>query len=349
MTHSDYQVIVEQAKFYNQHVPISYQILLTLSTQILGYAIAGVTRRFLVRPSGMIWPGTLVSTAMFTSLHKEENKIADGWRISRFKFFFYVFLGSVAFYFLPGLLIPALSWFNVITWFAPRNVVVANLFGVASGLGLFPMTFDWSQIAYIGSPLVVPFWAALNIIGGLVIVMWIIAPIMYYLNVLYSAYLPILSPAVFDNKGKPYDVSKILTPDFLFDEKAYKGYSRVFLPITYVLSYALQFAALSALVTHTACWHGRDIWQQWRRSLNEIRSEKVEVTYKPVPSDDEASGASQDSPITPDPEDHEPGLDHLMSHEDVHNRLMRRYYDVPMVWYLITGVAMAAIGIFVVE
>lgn len=40
------------------------------------------------------------------------------------------------------------------------------------------MTFDWSQIAYIGSPLVVPFWAALNIVGGLVVVMWIMAPIM---------------------------------------------------------------------------------------------------------------------------------------------------------------------------
>ena len=121
------QVIVEQTKFYNQELSIAYQILLTLSTQILGYSLAGLTRRFLVRPSGMIWPGTLVSTAMFSSLHKEENKPADGWRISRFKFFSYVFLGSVAFYFLPGLLFPALSWFNVITWFAPRNVVVANL------------------------------------------------------------------------------------------------------------------------------------------------------------------------------------------------------------------------------
>ena len=88
---------------------------------------------------------------------------------------------------------PALSYFSVITWFAPKNVTIANLvssnaefmdfaylfqFGIASGLGLFPLTFDWSQIAYIGSPLVVPFWAALNIVGGLVVVMWIMAPIM---------------------------------------------------------------------------------------------------------------------------------------------------------------------------
>lgn len=40
------------------------------------------------------------------------------------------------------------------------------------------MTFDWAQIAYIGSPLVTPFWAALNILGGLVLVMWIAAPLM---------------------------------------------------------------------------------------------------------------------------------------------------------------------------
>jgi hypothetical protein len=50
--------------------------------------------------------------------------------------------------------------------------------------------------------------------------------------------MPILSSAVWDNRGKPYDVSKILTENFLFDEEAYKRYSRVYLPITYVLSYA---------------------------------------------------------------------------------------------------------------
>lgn len=68
---------------------------------------------------------------MFTALHKEENKPADGWTISPRKFFSRVFSGSVAFYFLPGLLFPALSYFNVITWFAPKNVVIANLVGIS--------------------------------------------------------------------------------------------------------------------------------------------------------------------------------------------------------------------------
>jgi hypothetical protein len=67
---------------------------------------------------------------MFATLHKGENEPADGWTISPSKFFSRVFLGSLAFYFLPGLLMPALSTFNVITWFAPKNVVVANLVGL---------------------------------------------------------------------------------------------------------------------------------------------------------------------------------------------------------------------------
>ncbi len=341
-------VIVEQTQFYKQEASITYQLLLTLSTQILGYTFAGLTRRFLVRPSGMIWPGTLMSAAMFTTLHKEENKEANGWRISRWKFFYAVWLAAFLFYFLPGLLMPALSYFNVITWFAPDNVVVANLFGVVSGLGLFPLTFDWAQVAYIGSPLLTPFWAAMNVVGGLVVVMWIVAPIAYYSNWLYSSYMPILSAAVFDNTGNVYDVSKVLTKDFLFDREAYSKYSRVFLPITYVLSYGVQFAGLASLLTHTICWHGKDIWAQWKRSLEETSGEP-KGTYQPVsePSEGPARPSNGGGPVGVSRSSL--SIDNLMNREDVHNRLMRRYKDAPMLWYLMTFVSMTAIGIFVVE
>lgn len=43
---------------------------------------------------------------------------------------------------------------------------------------MLPLTFDWAQIAYIGSPLLTPWWAAANIVTGLVVVIWIIAPIL---------------------------------------------------------------------------------------------------------------------------------------------------------------------------
>lgn len=198
--------------------------------------------------------------------------------------------------------------------------------------------------------------------------MWIAAPVLCkhltietrvptysvadYTNTMYSAYLPILSSSVFDNTGKPYDVSKILTKDFMFDQDAYKRYSRVFLPITYVLSYALQFAALTALLTHTAAWHGKDIWRQWRRSLHEAHGE-VKSEYGPVSTSDEQENEPNNT-YSPEPlrrtySSGEPPLDNVMSVEDVHNRLMRRYEDVPVSWYLVTGAVMTAVGIFVVE
>lgn len=158
-----------------------------------------------------------------------------------------------------------------------------------------------------------------------------------YKNVLFSAYLPILSSAVFDNTGKPYDVSKILTPEFLFDKEAYDNYSKVYLPITYVLSYGVQFAALAALLSHTTCWHGRDIWRQSKQAFNE-RQEKPAVAYEAIPTSDNDYNLSRiDSSSV------------RAGGDDVHNRLMRRYEDVPMWWYAVTFVTMLAVGIFVVE
>ncbi|MCJ1334893.1 hypothetical protein MMC09_000158 [Bachmanniomyces sp. S44760] len=342
-------VIVEQAKFYHQDPGVVYQLLLTISTQILGYAFAGITRRYLVTPSSMIWPGTLMSTAMFSTLHNSKNATANGWTVTRWRFFQYVWLGAFSWYFLPGLLMPALSYFNVITWFAPDNVVLSNLFGVSSGLGLFPMTFDWAQIAYIGSPLLTPWWAAANVVGGLILIMWIVAPILYYSNVLFSSYMPILSSAVFDDTGKPYDVSKILTSDFQFDHTAYVKYSRIFLPITYVLSYSVQFAGLAALVTHTALYHGADVWNETKKLYTGATGNSTPI-YHPINQStkkmsDQAKSSPRNTSGSLESTEHSTSL----ASEDVHNRLMQRYADAPISWYLYTFISMLAIGIFVVE
>jgi hypothetical protein len=63
------------------------------------------------------------------------------------------------------------------------NVVLNQLFGVSSGLGMGVLTFDWSQISYIGSPLVVPWWAEVHVMVGFVLFYWIVVPALYYTNV----------------------------------------------------------------------------------------------------------------------------------------------------------------------
>lgn len=150
-----------------------------------------------------------------------------------------------------------------------------------------------------------------------------------------------LSSSVFDNTGKPYDVKRILTPDFLFDEAAYKKYSAVYLPITYALSYAVQFAALSALVTHTICWYGKDIWNQSKVAWSEWQNGREKTEYQPIPNTD----GDDQTPLPSHAQVPETG----MGAEDVHCRLMRRYDDVPLMWYLMTFIVMLAISIFVIE
>lgn len=63
------------------------------------------------------------------------------------------------------------------------NVIVNQLFGSVSGLGMGILTFDWSQINYIGSPLITPWWAAANIGVAFVLGYWVLVPALYYSNV----------------------------------------------------------------------------------------------------------------------------------------------------------------------
>jgi len=129
--------------------------LLGLPIQIIGFSFAGVLRQFLVWPSNMIWPGVLVRCALLNAMHSNYGK-KDTKHISREQFFYLACLCSFVWYWVPGYLWTGLSVFNWVCWIAPNNVVVNNLFGTISGLGMGLFTFDWVAISAIGSPLVIP-------------------------------------------------------------------------------------------------------------------------------------------------------------------------------------------------
>lgn len=148
-------VFLTQQFFYGQNVPFSYQCLLVLGTQTLGFSLGGLLRQFLVWPTSMLWPGALVNSALFNTLNKNFGK-RDRGHITREKFFGLVCLCSFIWYWIPGYLFTALSVFNWVCWIAPNNLVVNALFGTNTGLGMSALTLDWSMIAYIGSPLVTP-------------------------------------------------------------------------------------------------------------------------------------------------------------------------------------------------
>ena len=95
------------------------------------------------------------------------------------------------------------------------------------------------------------------------------APILYYTNTWYAKYLPISSTHSFDNKGKSYNVSRILNDDATFNVDKYHEYSPLFLSTTFALSYGLSFASITATLTHTFLYYRKQIWAQSRRAMHE--------------------------------------------------------------------------------
>ncbi|KAG6888761.1 hypothetical protein C0992_007552 [Termitomyces sp. T32_za158] len=104
-------VILTQKIFYGQQVSYAYQIMLVLSTQIFGFSFGGLVRQFVVWPSNMIWPGTLVNCALFNTLHNHWGKRERG-HIPRERFFFIALACSFVWYWVPGFLFTALSVFT---------------------------------------------------------------------------------------------------------------------------------------------------------------------------------------------------------------------------------------------
>ncbi|KAF7291148.1 OPT oligopeptide transporter [Mycena indigotica] len=263
-------IVAVQRVYYDQTFNFGYQWMIVMSTQLIGFSIGGIARRFLVQPPSMIWPYNLVTCALFNTLHSQQYAgVGSRGGYSREKFFYIAFACAAVWYILPGYLFTALSYFSWVCWIVPDNIVVNQLFGVNYGLAMGLITFDWAQIAYIGSPLATPWWAEANIAAGFVFFFWILTPALYFSNTWYAKYMPISTGGSFDNTGHSYNVSRILTADKVFDEEKYKAYSPIFLSTTFAISYGLSFASITATITHAFLFFRKQIWTQARRAMHE--------------------------------------------------------------------------------
>lgn len=264
---------LQAPSLYNHNMGWGFALLFTLSSQIIGISMSGMFRRFLVWPSSMLWPGQFATTSLLYTLHdktKAGQAVSGGWKISRYRWFCYLALGAFSYYWLPGVLWQGLSVFAFITWIKPNNVVVNQLFGGVTGLSLLPITFDWTYISgYLLNPLLSPWHSHFNCLIGLGIFVIIPTVGMAYTGTLFTEYLPINTSRTFDNTGARYNVSRILTADFEFDEEAYKNYSPMFLAPTFFLNYGLSFATLMASLVHTVLNHREEIWHRFRTAQDQ--------------------------------------------------------------------------------
>lgn len=319
LAYVDNQIFVQKLKmFYNNTwATAGYQLMLILSTQFVGFGLAGLMPSVLIYPIERIWPTNFPTLALNRALLKPEptNLAANGWTISRYRFFVYCFIGMFAYFWLPTYLFSALSNFNWMTWIDPKNFNLAAITGSVSGLGINPIpTFDWNVIDSMVPPLYTPWFANLSTFVGCLFAGAVVIPAVYWKNMYNTAYLPINSNTVFDNTGQSYAVKEILS-NGVIDKEKYEKYSPPFYTAANLVVYGAYFALYPALIVDAGLSHWREIKKAgidiWRMIRNQGRM--------------------------------------ISSFDDAHCKMMQAYKEVPLYWYLIVLVISLVLGIVCVE
>ncbi|KAK9378542.1 OPT oligopeptide transporter protein-domain-containing protein [Kockiozyma suomiensis] len=308
-----YVLTMRLDRFYGlKWANFGFAFLMNFSTQFFGFGLAGLLRSTCVWPSKAVWPTVLPTLALNRALLMPEKKRSiNGWTISRYKFFFILFVASFVYFWIPNVLFNALSVFNWITWISPQNKVLAIITGSGLGLGFNPITtFDWSVISY-SKPLVVPFFATVNrffgmILGGLLIIG------MYWQNQRWTAYIPVNTSAVYASNGLKYNMSKIINDDYTLNHEKYEAYSPPYMSIGKLVYSGASYASYTGCVVYI-------VFTEWT-----VIKEAVVDGYKAIRYRSASSYGRFNDPMT---------------------QLMKAYPEVPNWWFACILLLSFAFGI----
>ncbi|KAF9188533.1 hypothetical protein BGZ49_003941 [Haplosporangium sp. Z 27] len=147
----------------------------------------------------------------------------------------------------------------------------------------------------------------MNYYLGIVAYYWILFPILWMANTLkIRDYSTPFTSHLFYLNGTEFDVVPMLNPDYSLNETLYEEEGPAVMTPMYAIAFMTGFIGLAGCVTHIICFHGKEILDTWKASLNETE-------------------------------------------EDVHNKLMKVYPEVPQLWYGAFYIFMFALSIFVIE
>ncbi|KAF9309415.1 hypothetical protein BG003_009786 [Podila horticola] len=284
-------------------------MILIVTTQCLGYGMAGTLRKYLVYPAEMVWWPTLVQVVFYNAMHNTDEfknrKMIRGWSYMKY---FWVFCGGMFLYqFIPHFFAPMLIYFDWICWFKPFDYNFWALFSsmARGGVGILSLTFDWSQIG--GNNMWMPLSTQLLSYGGIILSYWIIFPIIW-LNNIFDAKIfgRALTPSLYHMNGTAFNINTVLNKDFTLNEEKYNAGGPVTMTPMYALIFLYSFIALGSCVTHVLCFHGAAMWKTWKSAIKS-------------------------------------------TDEDIHQKMMKIYPEVPQLWYGILYVVMLALSMVVVE
>ncbi|KAL0098126.1 OPT family small oligopeptide transporter [Phycomyces blakesleeanus] len=289
-------ILGAQQLYYTEYPSAAGGIFLLFATQIIGYGIAGQLRPFLVYPSQMIWPTSLPTVSFLKTFNGPGNE-------SRFliKFFFAVFFAVFVWELVPQYMFPLLGGFSIVCLAKRDSVWVQRIFGgisVNEGLGIGSISLDWTSLSYY-APLVLPLYVQFNIYGG-ILILWLLAPLVYYFDVWHAKSFPFLSNGLYqlnEETGEAVRYPQALVLDELnnINLTALEEVGRPYYGAIYAIQYIFINFGVTSMVTHVILYHGADIKNIAFAIFRRKESKE----------------------------------------QDIHNRLMSAYKEVPAWWYYI--------------
>ena len=323
------EVLATQKLFYGIIPNAVVAILLLLSSQLLGYGMAGVLRKSLVYPTKMLWPSILPLNSLIETLHREKSEMKK-----KFNFFWLIFTIVAVWEWFPQYIMPALTGISVFCLANRRSLVFTNIFGGTSGnegLGLLSLSFDWQYITT--SSLFLPLITLTNSFIGFIICM-VLYVSLYYGNVWRALDFPFLSQQLFSqnsnstlfdvfNQTQILDVNNELNPSAL-DVTGLPFFATT--NASYLLTTNL---GVSATVVHIFLWNYDAIkdafsMPKWLH-IKQVASNPRAWIHKSLPNGTEKFQAEEISKLDP------------------HYRQMLAYAEVPSWWYMII-LAFSVIG-----
>ncbi|KAJ3126398.1 hypothetical protein HK100_010274 [Physocladia obscura] len=303
--------IIAQKYLLKQDISLAVCIAFAIISQLIGYGIAGLCRKFLVRPIAMLWPRQLSAIATLRSFHR--NSVADdnydetGSQtanteemkkkfMSKNKFFWMCAGGMFVYQFLPGYIMPLLSSFPLLCYIGPFNQQQRMIGSAVQGVGVGSLSFDWAVVGQIG-PIITPLWAIVNQLAGTCVFLWFIVPLLWTNNAFGadqllgtdisqgpngSAIFPIgqalNSVGLFNRNGteiSPLNLVTYANNTYVLNEAVYNTNRPIYITTYYAMQTMALFVAFSASVSHAALWHGKDIVNRLSTAMKDLDSDDI--------------------------------------------------------------------------
>ncbi|KAF9112072.1 hypothetical protein BGX27_004021 [Mortierella sp. AM989] len=260
-------------------------IMLIITTQCVGYGMAGLLRKYLVYPAEMVWWSNLVQVVFYNTMHNTDEyktvRLVRGW--SRMKFFWIVATCTFFYQLLPQWIAPIVNYFDWICWFNPFDMDWWAIFGSIYGGGVGNISFDWTSIG--GSTMYYPLAAQLCYYGGMILNYWIILPIMWINNILGTKTngRPLTSKLFFED-GKEFKINAYLNPDYSLNEDKYNAGPQANMAPLYALGFMMNFVSLAACFAHIFFYHRHTLISAWKSATGEedIHTKMMKI-YPEVP------------------------------------------------------------------